>query len=300
MNLQSRPYREPDDLRKMKALVVEGRKVSPHSGYWHIGVLDWWLYYGAYKAGRDLEDVIILWEDSDRLMGWVLLEAPEVYDLVVHPSLRGTEIEAYIHAETAKQLRAALKEDERLRGVFLWADELALRESLTQQGYVGADFLIYFTQSLDKPLPTPLLPEGFSFIEAMQPEWVDRRADLHVHAFDESEMTGADYAHFMTAPNYDPTLDVVIVAPDGTFAAYAMAWIDPGTGIGDFEPVGTRDTMQRKGLGKAAVLEGLRRMQALGMTIATVLTHIDDAGNIAFYESIGYQKTNVVMLYEKK
>ncbi|MBC8171918.1 MAG: hypothetical protein H7X77_09600, partial [Anaerolineae bacterium] len=60
MTLKSRPYRVPDDLQKMKELVVEGRKALPHSVYPHIGYLDWWFYYGAFVKGNAIEDIILL------------------------------------------------------------------------------------------------------------------------------------------------------------------------------------------------------------------------------------------------
>jgi mycothiol synthase len=103
----------------------------------------------------------------------------------------------------------------------------------------------------------------------------------------------------MTAPDYQPELDVVVVAPDSRFASFAMCWIDPETDIGSFEPVGTRDEFQRRGLGRATMLEGMRRMKARGMTVATVLTWTKDAGNVAFYESLGFEQTNMLRKYTR-
>jgi GNAT superfamily N-acetyltransferase len=205
-----------------------------------------------------------------------------------------------LDAQMESRIAALVKDTDKPQGAFVCADETGRREWLEKRGYVGEDSLVCFMQPLDRDLPTPLLPEGFSFIDAMRPEWADRRADVHFNAFHPSRMTAAAYAHFMTAPNYDPALDIVVAAPDGTFASFAMVWLDPETCIGNFEPVGTRDGMQRKGLGKAALLEGMRRMRARGMTVATVLTHADSPGNIAFYKSAGFTPTNMIMKYEQK
>ena len=300
MTLQPRPYRGLDDLQKMKALIVEGRKVFPHSGYPHIGDLDWWLYYDSFVVHEPFEEIVTIWEDGDQVMAWGIVQMPNAYDLVLHPSLRNTADEMQLHAQMESLIAALVKDTDKPQGAFVWADETGRRKSLEKRGYVGEDSLVYFTQPLDRALPTPLLPEGFSFLDQMQPEWADRRADVHLNAFHPSRMTAEAYAHFMTAPNYDPTLDVVVAAPDGTFAAFAMVWIDPQTCIGSFEPVGTRDGMQRKGLGKAALLEGMRRMKARGMTVAIVLTHAHNAGNIAFYQAAGFTPTNMIMKYEKK
>ncbi|MBZ0287008.1 MAG: GNAT family N-acetyltransferase [Anaerolineae bacterium] len=299
MHLQPRPYAGLADLQKMKALIVEGRKVYPHSGYPHIGDLDWWLFYGAFVNHAPFEETVTLWENGEQLMAWTLAEKKGTYDAAVHPSLRDTEAAFAVHDHTQAQIESRLRGSEFQPGAFVCADEAQRRERLEGRGYVGQDYFTCFMQPLDRDLPTPLLPEGFCFIEAMRPEWVERRADVHFDAFSPSRMTAEAYAHFMTAPNYDPSLDVVIAAPDETFAAFAMCWIDPQTGIGNFEPVGTRSTMQRKGLGKAALLEGMRRMRARGMTVATVLTHTDSAGNIAFYGSAGFQPVTTILKYEK-
>lgn len=300
MHLQPRPYAGLDDLQKMKRLIIEGRKVYPHSSSPHIGDLDWWLYYGAFVNHEPFEETVTLWEDGEQMMAWTLVEKKGTYDAVVHPSLRGSEAEFAIYDHTQAQIESRLAGSEFHPGAFVPADEVQRRERLERRGYVGQDYFTFFMQPLDRDLPTPLLPEGFCFIEAMRPEWADRRADVHFNAFSPSRMTAEAYAHFMTAPNYDPSLDVVVAAPDGSFAAFAMCWVDPETGIGSFEPVGTRSTMQRKGLGRAALLEGMRRLRARGMTVATVLTHTDDTGNIAFYEFAGFQPVTTILKYEKK
>jgi mycothiol synthase len=300
MTLQLRPYAGLDDLQKMKELIVRGRKISPHSIFPHIGDLDWWLFYGAAVKNEPFEETVTLWEDGNRLMAWARLELKDAYDLIIDPSLRGTPEEAHIHAWAEAKITAHLKQADQRFGYIVWADETERRKLLEAQGYVSEDFMVYFTPSLDKPLPTPVLPDGFHFIEAMRPEWADRRAEVHFNAFSPSRMTAAAYTHFMTAPEYDPSLDVVVAAPDGTFASFAMCWLDAETGIGSFEPVGTRDSMQRKGLGRAALYEGLRRMKARGMSVVTVLTNADDPGNIAFYKSASFKPTNMIMKYLKQ
>jgi ribosomal protein S18 acetylase RimI-like enzyme len=299
MNLQPRPYAGLDDLQKMKDLIVRVRKAAPHDGFPHIGDLDWWLFYGSASRGEPFEEWVTLWEEGDRLLAWLRLGSDDPYDLITDPSLWGTPEEAQIETWAEAKITARSAGGGRSYGAYVGANETGRRAALEARGYVGADHFTYFNQPLDGELPTPTLPEGFSFIDAMRPEWVDRRADVHFDAFSPSRMTAAAYARFMTAPQYDPTLDLVVAAPDGTFAAFAMCWVDAATGIGSFEPVGTRSSMQRKGLGRAALYEGMRRMKARGMTVATVLTHAQDVGNNAFYRSAGFVLATTIMKYAK-
>jgi mycothiol synthase len=59
--------------------------------------------------------------------------------------------------------------------------------------------------------------------------------------------------------------------------------------VGYFEPVGTRAAFRRQGLGCAVILEGFRRLKALGAHTAMVYS---GTKNQAFYESCGFRVVN--------
>lgn len=56
--------------------------------------------------------------------------------------------------------------------------------------------------------------------------------------------------------------------------------------------MGTRPALRQKGLGKAVMLEGLRRMRARGMETAIVATSGKNQAWIALYHSVGFQIAN--------
>ena len=87
---------------------------------------------------------------------------------------------------------------------------------------------------------------------------------------------------------YRRDLDLIAVAADGEFAAFATVWFDDVTRTGAFEPVGTAPEHQRKGLGKAIMTEGLRRLQHLGATLAYVGSFNTAAH--ALYASVGFTR----------
>jgi GNAT superfamily N-acetyltransferase len=111
-------------------------------------------------------------------------------------------------------------------------------------------------------------------------------------------MTTEKYRALMNAPDYDPAMDVVILAPDGRYAAFALGWTDTQSKMGLFEPVGTRRAFQRLGLGKAALHEAMRRMQMRGIEIATVRTTLSLPGVLPFYQAAGFQIMNTIWCYE--
>lgn len=85
----------------------------------------------------------------------------------------------------------------------------------------------------------------------------------------------------MIRPNVDLSLKVAVVGPDGNFVSYCGMWYDPKAGFAIIEPVATDPAYRKLGLGKAVVLEGIRRASLLGAEKAIV------GSKQQFYYSIG-------------
>lgn len=85
------------------------------------------------------------------------------------------------------------------------------------------------------------------------------------------------------APNFRRDLTVVVEAPDGNFAAYCGIWFDSRNKIAYVEPVATDPDYRRMGLGKAAVLEGIRRSWLQGAAAA----YVESAK--PFYTALGFK-----------
>lgn len=300
MSITPRPYAGLHDLEAMKTLVVEGSRAVPGFIYPHPGDLDWWLFYGAPSRGQALSEAVWLWYDeNERLNGWVYINGCD-FDMALQPELRGTAFEAEVVSWTEAHLMPQAQQENKPVAAAAWQSDTALCSLLEAQGYTGSDYLIAFERTLEGTLPQADLPPGFSILNRMYVNEADQRADAHANSFSPSRMTTEHYEHFMQAPGYDLELDVVVLSPHAIFAAYAMCWIDSVNHVGIFEPVGTRKDMQRKGLGKAALVEGMERMKARGMKTVHVLTWIKDTGNIAFYKSVGFEPANVLKRFEKQ
>jgi ribosomal protein S18 acetylase RimI-like enzyme len=92
----------------------------------------------------------------------------------------------------------------------------------------------------------------------------------------------------------------VAVDANGRVLAFADPYFDPANKIGEFEPVGTRKEMQRRGLAKAVVTRGLELMQRAGMQQAVVRTGVENAAAIAAYASVGFEVSDQLLYYRKK
>lgn len=97
-----------------------------------------------------------------------------------------------------------------------------------------------------------------------------------------------DYCSFLGSPSFDPTLHIVVEAPDGSVAAFAGLTIDTANKVATLEPVGTRDGHRRLGLAQAAISEGLRRVADRGVEVVHVANWgTADAGHL--YGSLGFE-----------
>ncbi len=98
----------------------------------------------------------------------------------------------------------------------------------------------------------------------------------------------------MIRPNVDLNLKVAVVAPNGNFVAYCGIWYDPEAGYAVIEPVATDPDYRKMGLGRVAVLEGIRRVGKLGAKTALV------GSSQQFYYSIGLRPFATATLWQKK
>ena len=242
-----------------------------------------------------MEDVITLWETPAGQLAAVLHpEGRSEVFLQVHPAWRTLELEDEMVAVAEQRL--ANVESNGQRQLTVWADEhaAARRALLIQRGYVkGAGPEYQRRRSITAPIAAvPLAPgyvvralaDGVELIERCYASGLAFHPDDIHYAVDNRDVTW--YRNIQNAPLYRRDLDLVALAPDGSVAAFCTVWFDDVTCTGSFEPVATVPVHQRQGLGKAVMTEGLRRLQRLGATQATVGSYSVHAG--ALYASMGF------------
>jgi mycothiol synthase len=303
---EPRAYRDERDLEAMRNLLVQGRKADNGTYYIHTGDLSWWLYYPPLEG--DFWDHIYLWDDPEqpgRLLGWALISPDWVgFDVYVQPDLRGSWLatEMYVWAEE-EALRVARGKGRKIIYV-LWVshDDGILCHHFSQRGYRLGRGMVHLTRTLDGKVPPARLVEGFTARGCKGEPEVAARAKAQYGAFGSStsfERYLERFTNFMRSPVYRPEQDIVVVSPDGQVGAFCIVWTDPVNKVGLFEPVGTHPDFQRKGLGRAVMMEGLHHLQECGMRSAIVSAYEDNPAAIRLYESVGFQLANHLGTYQK-
>jgi mycothiol synthase len=295
------PYSSPNDIEAAKQVLIEGRKASRHSGYIHPGDLDWWL--ASPWPDYDLGDIFFVWRDGDKVVGWSLLSPRyPAFDVYVQPDLRASIHHGEMLDWTEARMLDLLHEErpEKLRMMWVWEDDEDLRTMLAYRHYgPSGDDMRYMTLSLagKEKLPAPSLPQGFMVRSMRGQTDIAARVEAHRGAFSPSRMTEESYRTVISAGQYDARSDMIVTTPDGRVASFALGWLDKENCIGEFEPVGTHPDFQKQGLGKAAILGGLKQMQSLGMTDAIVYVEERNAAAIALYASAGFRTTKRILDY---
>ncbi len=307
MKLQARPYRDPTDLARMKQLVMAGSQANISASYMHPGLLDYHTHYPDTRYPPDEQANrrnLQLWErmaedeDQPTLEAWAIFSRLEgSFDLFVHPALHGTPLHEIVMDEYVAWAEGRAREAGLKQLWPWWAMEYdkVLARLMKARGFVVPAVVglpaPLFERTLDA-LPAIQLPDGFTVQGVSNPEDGRLRAQVTHGAFspnDVWEKYATEYEQFIGSAIYDGARDLFVRAPDGRGASACTIWFDPVNGVGLFEPVGTHPDFQGKGLGKAVMAEGMRRMKAAGMTRAVVGFDPNNAAALALYTSMGFR-----------
>lgn len=294
-----RPYRSPADLDAMRAILSAGRLANNGTYYVHHGDLNWWWYY--HDPDGKLPAHAYLWEQDGKTIGFALT-ADGNADVYFLPELRGTAEAARMYTWAETQTTNDLPEgDRKIRFYWVREDDPVLVNHLAGRGLApGERHLVHHSLNLEV-LPDAPDPGAYT-IRGMTAADNASRARASKAAFETKkdwEPYLENYIRFTQAPAYDPEMDVVAVSPEGEIAAFTVCWVDPVSKTGLFEPVGTHPDHQRRGLGRAVMREGMRRMRARGARTAEVSTDDDNTAALALYGSLGFQVDGKLLIYEK-
>jgi ribosomal protein S18 acetylase RimI-like enzyme len=300
--LSHRPYAGEADLRAITDLLARSRPAERATEYPSLIDVREILGTPTGQGGT------FLWEDEGGLLGFAMFDAPNLTFEIVPGPAQG-EIAAQMIGWATDRARAAEREP---------GEPPALDTSVSDRDPVWIALLerhgfarlpecgLHFIRPLDVPIPDPQLPLGFTLRpiagEHESAAWVT----LHRAAWGTENMT-LDYRLSMVrVPEYDPDLDLVAVAPDGTLAAYCFCYVSreinalSGRRDGFTDPISTHPDYQRRGLSRALVLAGLQRLKARGMDTARTGTSSENVAMQRTAESVGFRLESRTLWFSKR
>jgi len=273
----------------MHELALDQRRDLGVRAPWHLGDVTWGL---RQHEGRECEWTFRVWNDGDRTVAWSWLKGDRG---LLEFDVRRDRLDLLdeILADPDARTTGAFEDDEDVRAaLFRHGFDQDDDAGLTRQGSV----MNVLALDLPKAPEPPPLPDGFRY-RTVEPDDLAERVAIHRDVWAPSRVTESSFANVQASWPYRASLDCVVEAPDGRFAAYCLLWPDDENGVGEFEPVGVRDEFRRRGLGAAVCTFALRRWYEEGGREAIVYCVSGPA--CALYEAIGFRRHASVVGYSR-
>ena len=301
MPLTMRPYHDETDYWQVRQFL---RLLTSLNGQldrsWSVVRFDYWRWHVQENIEHfRLGEVAFVWTTDDgQIVAMINPDSRGDAYLQVHPAHRTPQLEEEMIG--IAEARLAIPATGGGRTLNVWAnDDDAMRQDvLKRRGFQKGDWPEYQRRRpLAMPIPAVKIPPGYVVRALGDVNELPARSYLSWQAFhpnepEENYQGWAWYHNIQRAPLYRRDLDLVAVAADGEFASFCTVWFDDVNRVGIFEPVGTAPQHQRRGLGKAVMTEGLRRLKRLGATLALVGSYSAEAG--ALYAAVGFTEYDLL------
>ena len=277
MNLALKNHVNEIDFWRMRNFLREVFLLNDRKeGSWHVARLDHWRWHFILTCHECefVEKAAAIWETNEGIIAAVInLVCHDEIRLHVHPEFRNKALLNVMldHAENCL-IRQAGKEEHLIYSPADANDNL-LKEVMKTRGYCTREHIgNKWYRELDDPIPDAPIPSGYiirsmgDIDEHPARSWSSWRA---FHAEEPDSNYDGDhswFANIQSAPLYRRDLDIVAVTTKGEIASFCTISYDDYTQSAVCVLVGTAAEHWRRGLGKATITEGMRRLKRMGCT----------------------------------
>ena len=293
MAVQFRNYKDPDDYWRVDKFLIQHHQPGNQDGNWLEPAWEYMHYHPLLDSAS--LDKIGIWEDAGRIVAVVHYEwrLGEVF-FQFAPGYRFLKGEMLGYAE--QHLHGLSSQDGRKELRVYAGDSDSDFQSLLQERVYQrraewnrpqAKFVV------PDPFPMINLRGGFQLKSlADECDWgkVHRALWRGFNHQGDPPMNDEELEsrrRMFDTPSARRDLKIVVEAPGGDFVSFCGMFFEATNRFAYVEPVATDPDYRRMGLGKAAVLEGIRRCAALGAQVAYV------GSDQAFYLAMGFEVTDV-------
>ena len=248
-------------------------------------------------------DDICLWEDAERKLLAIAVIEPQTsvqridgyLKWYIHPSVSDQNLEQDILRWSEKRIREIGRQNNRSVQLKTYTLDYQTQRNilLKNYGFTVERHFLTMEKSLQTPVEIPSFQSGYQ-LSCIQEQaeilaWVELFNESFIDHWDHHELTLEQVQSWHSQPHYQPKLDLVAVAPDGTFAAFCSCQLKSPQ-IGWIEWLGTRRGFRKLGLGRAILLAGLYELQKSGATLVRLSVDAQSlTGATKLYQSIDFQ-----------
>lgn len=285
-----RQYDHAADYRRVSGFLIAHHRPGNTDGNWLEPEWEYMHFHPALDSSSLRK--IGIWESGGEIaaVAHYELHLGEAF-FEFHPSYRHLREAMLEHAE-ANLTGTTRKDGRRYLCAYVNDNDREFRALVKSRGYSddpeGARPLYRF--DIVEPFPPIATPDGFRLTSlAEECDWgkVHRVLWRGFDHGDDVPMNDEELEsrrRMFDTPRGRRDLKIAVVAPNGEFAAFCGMFYEAENRFALVEPVATDPEYRRLGLGRAAVLEGIRRCGSLGATVAYV------ASDLPFYQSMGFRK----------
>jgi ribosomal protein S18 acetylase RimI-like enzyme len=299
MSIIFRHYKSLKDYQAVNDFLIACHRPKNDDGNW---LQPAWEYMFAHPyLDRTSLGKIGIWEEHGAIVGVAHYESRlgEAF-FEFHPNHRHLSVEMLDYAE--RNLAGTSQNGQKILHAFINDMDGEFTSLVKERGYDKNDeesrVMCQFV--LPNPFPPIRLPNGFGLTSlAEECDWAKVHRVIWRGFNHEGEPPAGDKAlqerrMLFDTPTAQRDLKIAVRAPNGNFVAFCGMFHESKNHFAYVEPVATDPDYRHMGLGKAAVLEGIRRCGLLGATVAYV------GNDLPIYRAIGFKNLYISQCWEKK
>jgi ribosomal protein S18 acetylase RimI-like enzyme len=289
MTIVSRDYRdEVDHLRVMNFL---------RNTFAETDSFENWLPPRFENNSREMDFGIRLWEDEDKIVGFVVPEEPLIYFIQLHSDY------IWVYDNMVEWIEVFSRNTwgaEKTLKIIEVTSNQSKTKVLHDNGFTrGRIYGIFRVRNIDAPIPDYTLPQGFS-VRSVTPDDFDEIARCIRRVFGHGDWFTRDILEkTASASFYQPQLDLVVLNKTGKIVSFCTFRIDLPSGVTELEPMGTLQEYRGLGIGRALLCEGFRRLSKFNPTLLYIGGAANNPAANRLYELTDFKKIFDLYQWEK-
>jgi mycothiol synthase len=255
------------------------------------------------QYGHETEVEHLLCSQSGKLVGYAHVD---LSDPIYGPSMEVAVLPDFRRHGVGKKLIEKIVTTHVSRPIRLWAHGLNTGASslAASCGFKQVRTLWQMRRSLMTPIPPAFFPANLE-IRTFNPDtdldaWLRCNQKAFAEHPEQGQWSKANFLQRTSESWFDPNgLKVAISESD--IVGYGWTKVDDANAdskLGEIYIVGISPEWQKKGLGKAFTIDGLRYLRKLNLNTALLYVDVENKNAIALYESLGFSHWDTDTLFQ--